>query len=357
MNIFNKRKTVLYITNNTLEGGNVIFSKEPILTDYTSITWSDDGLNNSLKLLSTKVRAKKVILTLGEGFISIVNITLPNNLQLTEEREYILQEIKKVSPDTAESGNWKFKTIAYHTDKKEVLAYSPIIEKFQMLTSALQSIRCAVECIEPDIIAKARHQNALIGAAIEAKDEKTGTNEPLIHLTKNVALDIQKVNKISNKWVAISFVVLMLGIGMWIITQNTNSNESTNESQEVPVEVMKTNETTESTGTPAKIQKEMFNPENYSIQILNGTGIEGLAAKTSGEFKNIGFADIEIGNAASADVLITQIYFKAEPDITELKIIVLDTLGLHEGNIQNKSEENGEFDVKIVLGQDFVNVK
>lgn len=358
MNFFNKRKAVLYITNYNLEGGNVIFSKEPVLTDYTSTTWSEDGLHNSLKPLLTKLKAKRVILTLGEGFINIVNITIPNNLPLDEERTYILQEIKKVSPNTAENGTWKFKEIAYHTDKKEILAYAPITEKYQMLITALQAVKCSVDCIEPDIVAKTRHQNTLIGAAIESRDEKTGAKEPLLQLTKNVKQEIKHTSNTAVKGFIVIIVLLGTGLGGWLITRNTvllkravktNTPTTVTNIQETP----ETTQSTQPIKTEEVIQKEEFMADKYSIQILNGTTVEGLAARTAKEFEDNGFVKVEIGNAEASDVQNTQLFFSTAEDLTELKLVVLDILKLDKKRIQDGPDKNTDYDVTIILGKDF----
>ncbi len=360
MNLFKKRKTVLYITSTNLEGGNITFSKEPTLSDYSNSTWSEDNLNNIIKALLTKLNAKKVILALGEGFIKIVNVTVPNNLPVKEELMHITQEVKKVCPEIQDTAAWMFKEIAYHTDKKEVLAYTPIVEKYKILTDALQAAKCTIEGIQPDIVAKARNENVLLGAALEHMQENDVEKIPLLQLTKNTSLEVARTSNTPTKWL-LGLILLgaLLIVGAYFVTER-KENVVYNTTDNVQPEVLEVKETTESveqikaeteeTADPA-VQKEEFKAAAYSIQILNGTTVEGLAAKTSEKLKEAGFVNVEIGNADNTEQEKTEILFNGKPDNVELKITILDLLELNEGSIKPQADA-AEYDVLIILGQD-----
>lgn len=360
MNLFRKRKTVLYITSGNLEGGNVVFTKDPIIKDSVTMSWTEDGISNSIKTMIAKLKSKKVLLALGEGFVHIVNITLPNNLSANEEAKYRMQEVKKIVNGDLDEKQWKFKEVAYHTDKKEILAYAPLTEKFKVLEAAFQDAKCSIIYIEPDIIAKARHQNVLIGTALGSIEAKRPQNTPLLHISKNISLEVSKSSRFTSKGIVAMVATTAVVCVALILTNKLNTKISNNIQPNIPQEEVivipeepESPETTESVETMQQvIEVPEFKAEEYIIQILNGTTIDGLAARTSEKFKEAGFENIEIGNAETDEQLTTEIFFSNELSSPELKILVLELLESSGEGIISQDATADFYDVVIILGQD-----
>ena len=91
--------------------------------------------------------------------------------------------------------------------------------------------------------------------------------------------------------------------------------------------------------------------ENARIGISNGTRIFGLAAATESYLEDYGFSIVEIGNADSADFQTTQIIdYGSNPDTTTYLVRLM---GLRPLNIFTGEEAEGNYDVLIILGDDW----
>lgn len=341
MNFFKKRKTVLYVSDNNLEAGIVVLGNNPTVIDYVSIPWSEDSIDNSIKKLTEKVRSRKFVLTLGENLVQLVNLTVPNNLTEEEESEFRSQELSRNAKSYDGNTQWQFREIYQHSDKKEILAYTPIPEKFKFLSDALRKAQCRVECIESDIFAKTKNPNVLIGSVL-GDTQKDGNNPTKLKTDTRIFLIIP-----------VMLILVMFGIADYRIMKKPGDMEVTsNITEPNKLEITGAKETTQSTQTIEVARKEQFDPQKYSVKILNGTKVEGLAAKTAKEFSEAGFSKVEIDNADDADYEETKVYFDKKSDNIELKIHVLDLLGLNESSLSDtEGEENS--DVVIVLGYDF----
>ncbi|MFZ0545873.1 MAG: LCP family protein [Candidatus Promineifilaceae bacterium] len=91
--------------------------------------------------------------------------------------------------------------------------------------------------------------------------------------------------------------------------------------------------------------------ESARIGILNGTHVFGLAAETQTYLEEYDFEIVEIGNADSADYRTTQVIdFGSHPNTTSYLVRLM---GIPPLNISNGSEPEGDYDVLLILGDDW----
>lgn len=96
---------------------------------------------------------------------------------------------------------------------------------------------------------------------------------------------------------------------------------------------------------------EAMRRENASVVILNGTRIFGLAAATESYLEAQGIRVMEIGNADSADYRTTQIIdYGSHPNTASF---LVRFMGLPPLNIHSGIEDEVEYDVLIILGDDW----
>lgn len=91
-------------------------------------------------------------------------------------------------------------------------------------------------------------------------------------------------------------------------------------------------------------QREM---NTYSINVLNGSGITGEAAKVKKELEILGFSEVEIGNTTPK--VRTTIAYKADVPAEILSVIVESLSEYEIENLFDLTNEK-EFDVEVVIG-------
>lgn len=118
--------------------------------------------------------------------------------------------------------------------------------------------------------------------------------------------------KKSGKPVLIVLVILLvlglLGGGVWYLLREPEIevDTSTSNSLSTPA-VARSTSTPTLTPTPVEIDRE-----EISIEVLNGTGIAGEASFLQTELEDLGYEQIEVGNASSQDNETTIVVFSSE---------------------------------------------
>jgi len=89
--------------------------------------------------------------------------------------------------------------------------------------------------------------------------------------------------------------------------------------------------------------------EDFTIEILNGSGVQGVAAKTQTALRGKGWKVEKIGNADREDYATTQLRFKKsfEPLKNDL---ISDLKGSYQVEVGDNLADTEEFDVEIILG-------
>jgi LCP family protein required for cell wall assembly len=85
---------------------------------------------------------------------------------------------------------------------------------------------------------------------------------------------------------------------------------------------------------------------DYKILVLNGTRVNGLAGDLKIDLENIGYANIEVGNAEQVD---TSTILANDSDIRDL--LKTDT-GISKTG-KNKTQEYSDYDAVIIIGEDY----
>ena len=104
------------------------------------------------------------------------------------------------------------------------------------------------------------------------------------------------------------------------------------------------------TPTPTPVVP-MFKREEWSLEVLNGSGVVGLAKKVASQLEDVGYVIKSTGNASKKDYSITQISISVNKSASEAAAFLLDMkkeLGV--GTIS--AELTGNFDAQIIVGTD-----
>ncbi len=155
----------------------------------------------------------------------------------------------------------------------------------------------------------------------------------------------QPNNSNKGKKVLIIVVVLVLLLalagGAYYLLQ---SPEGSAESSPTPSISM---ETPAPTSTPEVIS---INKEDVTIEVLNGSGIAGEAGFLQKELEELGYTDIEVGNADEQDQETTQLFMSSEfaqSDAREELVAKLESL---YNEVEVTEDAPDDFDVRIITG-------
>lgn len=149
-----------------------------------------------------------------------------------------------------------------------------------------------------------------------------------------------------NKKMYVAGIILsVLILGATATTLYFRFRQGSGATEEVAVEVEETQEGTEVEEQPsatALLRSEI------SLEILNGSGIAGLASETADTFEELGYEVVKVGNAE--DTTGNKLY--VDPDIEELIAVLLEDV---EGEL-DISSISGELtdstaSVRIILGE------
>jgi hypothetical protein len=112
--------------------------------------------------------------------------------------------------------------------------------------------------------------------------------------------------------------------------------------------------------TPSVFEEDSFSPspiptqvefdrDEISIQILNGSGISGAAGDLSDKMEDLGYSDIEVGNASNQDYETTNVTFSSSlPDevVDEITEMLED---MYE-DVDSETGSTDEYDIEIITG-------
>jgi hypothetical protein len=103
--------------------------------------------------------------------------------------------------------------------------------------------------------------------------------------------------------------------------------------------------------TPSPVEKEV-KLSDYTVKVLNGSGISGQAAKVKASLTAEGFTVTSTGNADSSDVLKTQISYKktvTTSALTKIKDVLKKTYVLDK---ETETTVAKDADITIIIGKD-----
>ena len=142
------------------------------------------------------------------------------------------------------------------------------------------------------------------------------------------------------RWLIIIAILIVAAVGIFLIVRGTRQQP---EPSPTPTPFEPT-QTTEPTEAPEEIDRE-----DVSIEVFNGTGIGGEAAFLQEELEDLGYEDIEVGNASSQDYEETQVTFSS--DLSDA--VVDEITELLEGTYQDvnvDTDSDADVDVSIITG-------
>lgn len=117
---------------------------------------------------------------------------------------------------------------------------------------------------------------------------------------------------------------------------------------EIIAETASPSATTESTPS-AKVEPER---EKIKIQILNGTGVTGQAAKVKSRLEKLGYKNIQAANAQTSDFVDAEVSFGSKVEANVKNEISADLKKFFVKVVTKESSPSAKFDVSITTGKE-----
>ncbi|MFH1280286.1 MAG: hypothetical protein ABII08_01575, partial [Candidatus Beckwithbacteria bacterium] len=179
--MFTKKIPIIYLTKNKLKVVLVKLGKEPKVLKADETSWNKDSLAELFKQAKKQLKTKSVRILLAEDLSYVLQLNIPFDTKLKNERSLIEEKIKSEIPEILEDDDWDFKETGRKTQSdKQVIAFAPVKSSFTLISQALTDAGLKVEAIEPEVVSKIRHENPLIGLAL--KTDLKGKDEKVLNL-------------------------------------------------------------------------------------------------------------------------------------------------------------------------------
>jgi hypothetical protein len=198
-------------------------------------------------------------------------------------------------------------------------------------------------------------ENQENNSKFEEVNVKTEANTPE---TKNTLNEIQEEvedDEVNDKpkylWIIVPTALLVGALVGGLITyfsgisnMNTNSNEVVSTS--TPSAVATNIPESQATATPSSSLKK----ETLKVQVLNGSGISGLAGKVKTMLEGLGYKSVSVGNASSSSFEQTEVAVK-ESKNEYLDVLIKDLSKDYDAVEAKKPlSASSSYDVVITLG-------
>lgn len=154
------------------------------------------------------------------------------------------------------------------------------------------------------------------------------------------------------KWIiALVGIILIVAVGAFFILQDVGQGETTSTDSEgselTTFPTPESQETPEPTPSPTP---EPIEKSEVRIEVLNGTGTPGDAGFLQDELEDLGFEEIEVGNADSQDEDETTVTYSRDlpPNIIDEMTARLEEL--YDSVSARQGTLSGDFDIRVITG-------
>ncbi|NBW93263.1 MAG: LytR family transcriptional regulator [Bacteroidetes bacterium] len=112
--------------------------------------------------------------------------------------------------------------------------------------------------------------------------------------------------------------------------------------------------------SPRPDPERLHNPGNLigdfiQLEVMNGAGVDGLAAEMSDYLRDVGFDVVAVDNYVQSDVARTVVMDRiGNPDAAQQISLAL---GLEEDRIQQELKPTWFLDASVIIGQDYASLK
>ena len=337
-------------------------AKEKILQSY-EFGWTSETLDLAFAEIVKRFKTKKFRILVADEFSYAVRLDVDENLSHEAKRDYITDQLKEKIPESLEAGEWDYKEVGVGS----ALVFALVGDFYKTLSSSIENVGLMVEAIEPEVVAKTRDANPIIGLAM--KEDIAGRDEEVLNITlkdgkkateTETEGETQEVSKEeetkSEKKGVLTFrmsfttlILLILFVIGLIVLAKMFLFKKPEESVETPQVTL--TPTLAPMPTVEPTPEEEVDVSGYKVQVQSGSGVVGEAGSVKVLLDPIGFSTVDTGNADKSDYVETQV--KMKEGIND-QVLVLIKEALVDYEVVKSDEtlaEDSEYDVVVIVGK------
>ncbi len=148
--------------------------------------------------------------------------------------------------------------------------------------------------------------------------------------------------KFGRRGILILLIIIAFVIGFLIFR---------NQSPTIEIETDKTSSIDETSPTTSPMPSpEPIERDEVTIQVLNGTGIAKEAGFLQEQLEDLGYSQIDVGNADDEDFVETTVTFVSSLSQEAIDEITAELEEIYEGVDTNTTDSEGDYQVQIIIG-------
>ncbi|MFH0942804.1 MAG: LytR C-terminal domain-containing protein [Candidatus Beckwithbacteria bacterium] len=347
--MFFKKTPILYFSQDKIKVSLVSTGKTNRVLKADETGWTPESLKETLIQAKKQLKTSKFRLLLADDLNYVVTLKIPLNTPTSQERQLVLAKLTALVPEILTSTNWDFKeTGKKDQTEKEVIAFAPVQDKFLIISQALTEAGIDTEAIEPEVIARLRNEDPLIGIAL--KSDLKGKDEKVLNINPQPPKPTKA--PIVNKKLVIIFLIVFIIIGL-IVGGVLTSRNALNKTKKVlpsPSPEILVSPLPSAEASPSALP--VVDLTKYKLQVLNGTGGKGVAAAVKDILTAEGFTSIAADNADIQNFTLTQVELK--PNTPKLVFETIDRALNDAYEVTHSAQlltADSDYDVVITVGQ------
>jgi hypothetical protein len=343
-----------------------------------SETWSQATAQKMISSLVEKVSPQPVRLLLADDVSYVVSGKAPDFKAKKERsvREQIKEVVSTQIPEELVEDSWDFKLLG-KKGAREYEAFAPLMAIYKPVAEALLKAGYYVEVVEPELVAKKRQKDPIIG--IFLKSDTKGRDEDVLSLeVSSKELRQKQLQKKLRLAGFMALVVLVMSValaGVYFfyfqgigVTQLQMlflpANQPAAEQITIPVpeddveteveeEQVGASDSAESLAQPVQIEDEFefVVIDALRAQVQNGSGQAGVAGEIAAELESVGFAVIDTGNADSFEYENISVRLKEDVKPSDYVLgLIEEALDGYTVIQEDTLEQNSQYDVVLIVG-------
>jgi len=357
--MFFGRSKIIYITKNTIVAAAVSGGSSPQIKKRFDAAWTSETLAQVLEQSLKNIGVGgKIRLLLGEDITYVMEFPVPDELEGAQRRSAVFEQFYRQIPEELDDLDWDYQDMVAEDGRRMALAFAPIMSVYCAVSDVFYALGCDVSTIEPEQMARLRHNDPIIGIAlkqdIEGRDEEvlslglhSPSSNPQPDSKQQSTAVVDKQDAQQNKKPAIrkEYALILFATIIFAGVSIVGLQVSRSRLSKTPPSV---DQALVAHATPAIPTPTPEVLSDYAVQVLNGSGVEGGTEHVVEELLAQGFSQADTGNADNYDYAQMIVRIKQATVSTQLQAALERALEAYDFRLDMDQKNIIDYDVVII---------
>ncbi len=215
--MFLSSTTVLHFTRTSASIAEIAGSSGHAKKKEKQLPWTPETSAQALSQLTKGYSLKKCRVVLGDDIVYVVRTSIPTEITTTKQRTSVAEIVAQEIPEILSSHQWDFAfeqaSAQQDSSQQPIIIFAPVVSVYTAISDSLVTLGATVFAVEPEEIARTRHQDPMIGIALKEDSkgaDRHSLNMPLLPSQSSEVTSEQQQSEVSLRWV----VLLAFGCGL-----------------------------------------------------------------------------------------------------------------------------------------------